>query len=134
VAAQTSKALVLFEDGKPEIERQARAIAERLGGQGREVAVSSASSVSVSDLLAAGLYLLGADSPAAPAYAELARIFKGVNLAGRKAAFFGSTGATVAWLRGICADTEVTAAHSDLVGRFEQGALAAWLKAVSASA
>jgi hypothetical protein len=134
VVTQGNKALVLFEDGKPEIERLARAIAERLEEQGREVSVASASSVGISELLAARLYLLGADSPASPAYAEVARVFKGVNLAGRKAAFFGSSGATVAWLRGICADTEVSAAHSDFVGRSEQSALAAWLKAVLASA
>jgi hypothetical protein len=133
VATQGKKILVLFEDGKPEIERQARAISERLLEQGRDVALSSASSVPVSDLLAAGFYLIGADAPASSAYEELARIFKGLNLAGRKAAFFGSSGATVAWLRGICADTEITVAHADLVGRADQSALAAWLKGVSAS-
>jgi hypothetical protein len=133
VAAQGRKILVLFEDGKPEIERQARAISERLLEQGRDVALSSASGVSVSDLLAAGFYLLGADAPSSSAYAELARIFKGLNLAGRKAAFFGSSGATVAWLRGICADTEITVAHADLVGRPDQSALAVWLKGVAAS-
>jgi hypothetical protein len=128
------KALVLFEDGKPEIERQARAIAERLEDQCREVAVKPASSVEISEILAARLYLLGADSPASGAYAELARIFKGINLAGRRAAFFGSTGAAVAWLRGLCVDTEVSAAHSDFIGRPEPPALAAWLKGVLASA
>jgi hypothetical protein len=131
---QGGRALVLFEDGKPDIEREARLIAERLQEQGREVSVKGASSVGISELLAAELYLFGADSPASPAYAELARVFKGVNLAGRKAAFFGSSGATVAWLRGICADTEVTASHSDFVGRPESPAFAAWLKGVVTSA
>jgi hypothetical protein len=128
------KALVLFEDGKPEIERQARAIAERLGDQGRDVAVKPASSVEIPEILEAKLYLLGADSPASGAYVELARIFKGINLAGRRAAFFGSTGAAVAWLRGLCADTEVSAAHTDFIGRPEPSALAAWLKVVLSSA
>jgi hypothetical protein len=132
VATQGGRALVLFEDDKPEVERQARAIAERLEEQGREVSVSSASNVAISDLLAAGLYLFGAAAPAAPAYSELVRVFKGINLAGRKAAFFGSSGSAVAWLRGVCADTEITAAHSDLVGRSDQSALAAWLKGVLA--
>jgi flavorubredoxin len=127
-------ALILFEDGKPEIERQARAIAESLKDQGREVAVKSASSVEISEILAAKLYLLGADSPASGAYTELARVFKGINLAGRRAAFFGSTGAAVAWLRGLCADTEVSAAHTDFIGRPEPSALAAWLKVVLSNA
>jgi hypothetical protein len=128
VATHEGKALVLFEDGKPEIERQARVIAERLEEQGREVAVNCASSVGISEILAARLYFLGADSPAAECYSELARALKGMNLAGRRAAFFGSSGAAVAWLRSLCADTEVSAAHSDSVGRPESPALAAWLK------
>ena len=75
-----------------------------------------------------------AGSSGAPSFAELARVFKGINLAGRKVAFFGSSGAAVAWLRGICADTEVSVAHSDFIGRPEPAALAAWLRGVLASA
>jgi hypothetical protein len=134
VMTNESKALILFEDGKPEIEREARAIAERLEEQGRDAFVKSASSVEISEVLAASLYLLGADSSPSASYAELARIFKGVNLAGRKVAFFGSSGAAVAWLRGLCADTEVSVAHSDFIGRPEPAALSAWLKGVLANA
>jgi flavodoxin len=133
VATHEGKALVLFEDGKPEIEKLARVIAERLEDQGREVDVKRASEVGISELLAAGLYLLGADAPASAAYAELSRVFKGINLAGRRAAFFGSSGSAVAWLRGLCVDTEVSAAHSDFIGRPEPPALAAWLKGVLSS-
>lgn len=109
-------------------------IAERLEERGRSVIVKNASGVQISEILASGLYILGSGSPAAPSYAELARVFKGVNLAGRKVAFFGPSGSAVAWLRGICADTEVSVAHSDFVGRPEPVALAAWLKGVLASA
>jgi hypothetical protein len=133
VATHEGKALVLYEDGKPEIEKLARAIAERLGDHGREVEVKGASEVGIPEILAARLYLLGADSPASAAYAELARVFKGINLAGRRAAFFGSSGSAVAWLRGLCVDTEVSAAHSDFIGRPEPSALTAWLKGVLAS-
>jgi hypothetical protein len=133
VATHEGKALVLFEDGKPEIEKLARVIAERLEDQGREVDVKNASEVGISELLAARLYLLGADAPASAAYAELARVFKGINLAGRRAAFFGASGSAVAWLRGLCVDTEVSAAHSDFIGRPEPSALAAWLKGVLSS-
>jgi len=133
VATTESKALILYEDGKPEIERVARSIADRLEEHGRPAAVKAASSVEISEILAAGLFLLGADSAGSPAYAELARVFKGVNLAGRKVAFFGSSGAAVAWLRGLCADTEITVAHSDLYGRPEPQAIAAWLKGVLAN-
>jgi flavorubredoxin len=134
VATHEGKALILFEDGKPEIERMARAIAERLEDQGRDVATKSASSVEISEILAAKLYLLGADSPASAAYAELERVFKGMNLAGRRAAFYGSSGSAVAWLRGLCVDTDVSIAHSDFIGRPEPPALAAWLKGVLSGA
>lgn len=133
MATNENKALILYEDGKPETERVARSLAERFEDQGRAVAVKCASSVEISEILASGLYILGADAAGAPAYAELARVFKGANLAGRRIAFFGSSGAAVAWLRGLCADTEVTVAHSDLIGRPEPAALAAWLKGVLAS-
>lgn len=134
VAVHPGKALILFEDGKPEIEREARVIADRLEEQGRGAVVKCASCVEMSEVLASRLYLLGAGSTGAPSFAELARVFKGINLAGRKVAFFGSSGAAVAWLRGICADTEVSVAHSDFIGRPEPAALAAWLRGVLASA
>jgi hypothetical protein len=134
VATHEIRALILYEDGKPELEREARAIAERLEEQGRGAVVKNVSEVGIPEILAAKLYLLGADSPASPSYAELARVFKGVNLAGRKVAFFGSSGAAVAWLRGLCADTEVSVAHSDFIGRPEPAALSAWLKGVLANA
>lgn len=132
MATNPSKALILFEDGKEEIEREARAIAERLVEQGRNVFVKNAAAVEIPEILSSTLFLLGASSPGAESFAELARVFKGVNLAGRKVAFFGSSGAAVAWLRGICADTEASVAHSDLIGRPESAALAAWLKGVLA--
>jgi hypothetical protein len=134
VVKQEGRVLVLFEDGKPEIEKQARAIAERLEELSRPVTVECASSVGIPEILAAELYLLGADASGAPSYSELARVFKGANLAGRKAAFFGASGAAVAWLRGLCADTELSAAHVDFTGRPDPAPLAAWLKNVLVNA
>jgi hypothetical protein len=134
VATHESKVLILIESGKPEIEREARAIADRLEEQGRGALVKEASDVEISEILAASLYVLGADSAFSPSFSEMARIFKGINLAGRKVAFFGSSGAAVAWLRGLCVDTEATVAHSDFIGRPEPAALSAWLKGVLASA
>jgi hypothetical protein len=133
VAKQEAGVLVLFEDGKLEIEKQACAIAERLGELGRSVTVKSASSVGISEVLASGLYLFGVGDAGTASYSELGRLFKGMNLAGRKAAFFGSSGAAVAWLRVLCSDTELSAAHVDFIGRPEPAPLAAWLKGVLAS-
>jgi hypothetical protein len=110
-------------------------IAERLGEVGREVEVKSSSDAMATDLLAARLYLLGAEKPSAPSFGVLSAALKGLNLAGRKAAFFGGSGAAVAWLRSICEDTEITAAHADLVGRRpDSAAVSAWLKGVLAGA
>ena len=128
----TADALVVFEDGCPDIERAARAIAERLEGGGRAAKALAASSVSIPDILAAGLYAFGAETTDSPSYAEIARVMRGINLAGRKAVFFGSSGAAVARLRGLCADTEASAAHPDLVGKRLDGiAIAAWLRGLA---
>lgn len=132
VATIRIKTLVLFEDSKPDIERAAGEIAERLDAERHEVTLKSASEVTISEILASSLYILGSESPDAAAYRELARVFKGINLAGRRAAFFGASGSAVAWLRSLCADTEVSAAHADLVGRRpDHAALAAWLRGIA---
>jgi hypothetical protein len=132
VATPKTKTLVLYEDDRPDCERLGLAIAERLDPERYETVVSGVSAMKVSDLLASKLLILGAEAPEAPSYGELARMLKGINLAGRRAAFFGATGAAVAWLRAICADSEVQAAHADLVGRRpESAALAAWLRGIA---
>jgi hypothetical protein len=135
VAEHSAKALVVYEAGASENEKTARWIAERLGEAGRDVAVKSSAEAMATDLQAARLYVLGAEGPNAPSYGALALALRGLNLAGRKAAFFGGSGAAVAWLRSICEDTEVTAAHADLVARRpEPTAVSAWLKLVIAGA
>jgi len=127
-----TKVLVLYEDEKPDCERLGLAIAQRLDSERYEVLACGASVLNVSELLASKVYIFGAEAPEAPSYGELARMLKGINLAGRRAAFFGATGAAVAWLRAICADSEVLAAHVDLVGRRpESAALAAWLRGIA---
>ncbi|MBL8968445.1 MAG: hypothetical protein JNG85_15685 [Spirochaetaceae bacterium] len=126
------KTLIVYEDGRPELERTAKNIAERLDPARYEVRVRAASAVTIPELLAARFYLFGADESASPSYAEIARVVAGVNLAGRKAAYFGSTGAAVAWIKGIVADADLAAAGSDLVGpRPEPTALAAWLRGIA---
>lgn len=131
VATTRTRTLILFEDGKSDIEKLAREIAERLDPERYEVALRAASEVGVSEVLASSLYFLGSEGPDSPAFREVARIFKGINLAGRRAAFFGASGSAVAWLRLICADTELSAAHADLVGRrLDHAAVAAWMRGI----
>ena len=65
-------------------------------------------------------------------YAEIARVVAGMNLAGRKAAYYGASGAAVAWLKGIVADSDLQAAGADLVApRPDPQALAAWLRNIA---
>ncbi len=132
MATPKTKTLVLYEDDRPDCERLGLAIAERLDSERYEVVACGAAAMNVSDLLASKLYILGAEAPESPSFTKLARMLKGINLAGRRAAFFGATGAAVAWLRAICADSEVQAAHADLVGRRpESAALTAWLRGIA---
>lgn len=131
ISGKKDPALVVFEDGSPETERVALIIAESIQAQGRETMLRAASAASIPDILAAGLYVLGAETTQAPSYGEFARVLRGVNLAGRKTAFFGASGAAVARLRAMCADTEATSAHADLVGRHVEGvAITAWLRGI----
>lgn len=131
-SVEADTALIVYEEGGPESERVARLIAERLESGGRTVLLRASSATAIPDILSARLYLLGAETAEAASYGEIARVFKGINLAGRKAAFFGSSGAAVARLRAMCADTEVSAAHADLVGRrIEGAAVAAWLRGIA---
>lgn len=127
-----SKALIVYEDGKPELERTARGISERLDSGSLEPKLRAASAVTIPEVLAADILILGAETPRNESYAELARMLAGVNLAGRRGALFGPSGAAVAWLREIVADAELRIAGTDLVAaRPEPAALASWLRALA---
>lgn len=126
------KTLIVYEDGRPELERTARSIAERLDASRHEARVRAASAVTIPEILASSLFFFGADAPASPSYAEIARVVAGMNLAGRKAAYYGATGAAVAWLKGMVADADLQAAGADLVApRPDPQALAAWLRNIA---
>jgi hypothetical protein len=122
-------ALVVYEDGKPELERTARGISERLDSGSHEVKLRAASTVTIPEILAARLIILGAETPQHQSYAEIARVLSGINLAGRRAALFGPSGSAVAWLREIVADAELKIAGTDLIAsRPEPAAIVAWLR------
>lgn len=125
------KTLIVYEDGVPALEKCARSIAEHLDPERHEVKLRPASELSIPELLAGKLYFFGASTPESPSYREVARVLTGVNLAGRRALFFGSSGAAVAWLKKITADSELQARGSDLVAAEPEGAaIKAWLKAL----
>ncbi len=127
-----TKTLVVFEDGKAELERVAGLIATSLNADKHEVRVRAASSVTVSELLASGFYIFGSTAASAPSYAEISRVLKGINLAGRKAAYFGPSDKALEAFKGMAADTELRAAGPDLAHpRPEVETVVAWLASLS---
>jgi hypothetical protein len=126
------KTLIVYEDGKPELERSAMLIASSLSAASHEVKMRVASSVTIPEILAARLFFFGADSPKSPSYAELARLFGGINLGGRKAAYFGATGDAVSSLKGMAADTDISASGPDLVNpKPDAETVTNWLRSLS---
>ncbi|HUX37309.1 MAG TPA: hypothetical protein VMV44_05345 [Rectinemataceae bacterium] len=124
------KTLIVWQDGHPELERMAAYLGEKLAGTQRDVIVRMASAVTIPEVLAASSYLFGADAAGSDSYDEIARLMRGINLAGRAAAFFGTNGAAVAWLREMTKDAELITTTADLVGtRPDQNSVAAILRA-----
>ena len=124
------KTLVVWQDGRPDLERMALYLGEKLEGLGFDAVIKMASAVTIPEVLAASAYLLGADEAGSTSYGELARLLRGVNLAGRPAAFFGGNGAAIAWLREMVKDAELESASADLVGsKPDQSAIALVLRA-----
>lgn len=122
------KTMVVYEDGIPGLEESAKLIASELSSRSHEVRLRAASMVSIPDILATRFYFLGAEHPNSPSYVEVARVFTGINLAGRSAAYFGSSASALASLKEMAADTDLKAVGPDLVeakpGRESVGA---WL-------
>jgi hypothetical protein len=126
------KTLIVYEDGVSALEKSARSIADHLDPERHEVKLRPASEVTIPELLAGKLYFFGATTPESPSFRELARVLAGVNLAGRRALYFGSSQAAVAWLKKMTADSELAAKGSDLVAaEAESGAVKAWLKSIA---
>jgi hypothetical protein len=124
-----TKTLIVYEDGKPDLEKSAKLIASGLPVESYEVRVRAASTVSIPDILASKFYFFGAEASRSPSYAEVARVFSGINLAGRSAAYFGPSREAVASLRKMAADTDLGSAGKDLVeAKPEPETVSAWLR------
>ncbi len=94
--------------------------------------VKSASQISIPELLAAKFFIFGADEAGTSSFAEIVRVLGGINLAGRRIAFFGTNGAAVAWLKNMAADSELGSVGTDLVGiKPDPAAIAAWVRSIS---
>jgi hypothetical protein len=126
------KALIVFQDGRADLERTAVDVRERLGSGDREAILRPASKVTIPELLAASLYVFGTDEVGSGSYTEVARVLGGINLAGRRVAYFGASGAAVAWLKGVTAESELVQVGADLLGaKPEPAAIAAWVRSLA---
>lgn len=87
---QKTKFLVIFEDGNETLEGTAKRLKTAVGAKAN-VKIRAATGVVIAEVLAADAYAFGVHDADAPHWAEFRRLFRGMNLAGRKAAFFGTT-------------------------------------------
>ena len=124
------KTLIVYEDSREDLATAAREMERLAKTAGAAVRLRAASAVTVSEVLASRLYVFGAHTPDSPSYAELHRLFQGINLAGRKAAFFGPPGSKgVTALKASLKDTDISLSGPDLDIGSGPAAVAAWFKA-----
>jgi hypothetical protein len=125
------KTLIIYEDKVSDLAKAAEDLNRLAEGAGVSVRVRTASSVTVAEVLAADLLLIGAKTQEASSYSELRRLFRGINLAGRRAAFFRPREtAGVESMKRSMNDTDITFYVPDLDINSSSEAPAAWIKAV----
>ena len=56
-----TKTLIVWQDGRPELERTARQLGDKIAAMDREAVVKKASEVTIPEVLAASSYIFGAD-------------------------------------------------------------------------
>ena len=109
-----NKVLLVFEDGKPALDSTAGRIQAALN-KSREVKLRQASKVSIQEVLAADCYIFGVYKAESVAWKELQRLFKGINLAGRQAAFFTDDIRESGLLREAFKDADMIVSSPDLL-------------------
>ncbi|MFH2114041.1 MAG: hypothetical protein ABIJ86_06005 [Spirochaetota bacterium] len=109
-----TKILLVCEDGRPALDATAGTIQSAINGS-HEVKLRLASEVSIQEILAADCYLFGVGMAGSAAWKELRRLFRGINLAGRQAAFFTGDIRESAKLREAFQDAGLSVSHQDLL-------------------
>lgn len=124
------KTLIVYEDSEEDLAKAARDMERLAASAGAAVRLRAASSVTVSEVLASRLFVFGAREADSPSYAELRRLFRGINLAGRRAAFFGSPGSKgVESLKRSLKNTDISLSGQDLDVASGPAAVTAWFTA-----
>ena len=129
---EKTKILLVCEDGQASLDVAAGTIQSAIYGT-HEVKLRLASAVSIQEVLAADCYIFAVVKADSPVWKELRRLFKGINLAGRRAAFFTEEAAEAALLRLAFKDASLSVSDPDLVVQ-KNAAVAAWvLRALAGS-
>jgi hypothetical protein len=131
VKNEKTKVLVVYEDGREPLEAAAKRIKTSLADKAA-VKTRRASEVAVAELLAADAYAFGVGDPSAPSWAEIKRLFTGINLAGRKAGFFTEAKGASDGLKAAFAPAELSVTGRDLVADQSDGT-GAWAQALIAA-
>ena len=123
-----TKILLVCEDGNATLETAAGMIQSAITKK-HEVKLRPASAVSIQEVLAADCFLFAVDEADSEVWKELRRLFKGINLAGRRAAFLSSKPGKAEKLRDAFKDASLAAGYPDFLVRKNED-VAAWVRKV----
>jgi hypothetical protein len=126
VSKDKTKILLVCEDGQASLEAAAGTIQSTINGT-HEVKLRLASKVSIQEVLAADCYLFGVAKADSASWKELCRLFRGINLAGRRAAFFTGKLAESALLREAFKDANLSVSDPDLLVQ-KNADVATWVR------
>jgi hypothetical protein len=116
--------LVAYPDTDRQLEAAAKELAAALAGAAPDLRLLPASKLDAPQLLAAGWAFFGVAEAQDPAWSELRRVLKGVNLAGRTVGAFSRDGEAKAFLAHFSDAEPRTEAHQGLEG------LAPWARSL----
>ncbi|MDX9899445.1 MAG: hypothetical protein RBT62_11015 [Spirochaetia bacterium] len=112
---EKTKVLVVYEDGRDTLEAMAKRMKISLVDKA-SIKARCASEVAVAEILAADAYVFGVSDAGATSWSEMKRLLAGMNLAGRKAAFFTDKAGAAEGLRTAFVPAELTVSLKDLIG------------------
>ena len=93
-------------DGSEKIRRVAKSLAERFAG--KKVVLMEGAEFAATDILPAETILIGCEHPRPSSFAELERVLKGINLAGRPCGLFSlASDEAIGYLRDIVRDADL---------------------------
>jgi hypothetical protein len=124
--------LIVYESDSPLL----KAAAQRIGktaSANASVKIRAARDVAIPDILLADAFFLGSENQPPAEYAEIERICKGINLAGRPCAFFSQNSAKAFdYLSFIMKDTDACISFERILFSInpDDGTLSSWVDSV----